>query len=216
MHALCDAAISLPFTSASCCVLQAAGHKIDYDDWHKEVHYGVLDYEHMLHPDAGLRDILCRMDMPKYILTNADHTHAIRCLDRLGISDCFAGIYDFERMMQLGEAHGLISEEHPAVLCKPNPKAYQLILEQIGVSPHEAIFFDDSIRNLQGAHQLGMFTVLVGRDETAAGVDLALHDMHALPAAMPALLDQPGLVHDAHAHGVEAGEHQPKAVEVLV
>jgi hypothetical protein len=31
----------------------------------------------------------CSIDLPKYILTNADQKHAEMCLDRLGIRDCF-------------------------------------------------------------------------------------------------------------------------------
>lgn len=184
---------------------QAEGHKIDYDDWHKHVHYGVLDYAGMLKPDPELREILCSIDIPKYILTNADRKHAQICLDQLGISDCFLGMFDFERINDMAVVHGLVSDSAPGVLCKPQPKTYQLVLEELGVQASDAIFFDDSIRNCQGAHQLGIYTVLVGREDVPAGsCDAALIDMHALPRTMPELVDQPGLVHEdpASAHSL--------------
>ena len=31
-----------------------------------------------------------------YLLTNADHKHAMICLERLGLLQCFEGIYDYE------------------------------------------------------------------------------------------------------------------------
>lgn len=134
-------------------------------------------------------------------------------MQRLGISDCFQGEYYFENVMALAASHGFDTAH--AVLCKPMPRIYTLVAEQLGVSLSEVLFFDDSVRNLAAAHALGAFTVLVGADAAppgAAGIDLALPTMHKLPAAMPQLLDQPGLVHDephvhlqhGHGHGVQA------------
>ncbi len=68
---------------------KATGHKIDFDDWHECVHQGALDYDTLLQPDPSLRDILCSIDLPKYILTNANRVHTERALARLGLSDCF-------------------------------------------------------------------------------------------------------------------------------
>lgn len=40
--------------------LVATGFKLDYDHWHSEVHHKAIDYNHLLHPDILLREILCR------------------------------------------------------------------------------------------------------------------------------------------------------------
>ncbi|GFH14703.1 uncharacterized protein HaLaN_10810, partial [Haematococcus lacustris] len=68
--------------------LVASGYKIDYDHWHQLVHHEAIDYS-LLKPDPVLRNLLCSIDIPKFILTNADRKHAQICLDRLGLSDCF-------------------------------------------------------------------------------------------------------------------------------
>lgn len=195
--------------------LVANGHSIDYDEWHKAVHYGLLDYDSLLKPDINLRELLCSMAVPKYVLTNADRVHAQKCLARLGISDCFQGIFDFEWAMAHGETRGLLTKEHP-VLCKPTHSVYQLALEEMGFQAHEVLFFDDSRRNIQAAHEVGLMTCLVGTDQLAAGADLAIVNMHHLPDTMPELLDQPGLVHDRHERHVEHAGEAMEAVAPLV
>jgi HAD superfamily hydrolase (TIGR01509 family) len=40
-------------------------------------------------------------------------------------------------------------------------QAYELVLDHIGYSPSEVMFFDDSARNIMAAHELGMTTALV-------------------------------------------------------
>ncbi|KAG2498928.1 hypothetical protein HYH03_003118 [Edaphochlamys debaryana] len=188
--------------------LVASGHKIDFDDWHEFVHQGALDYDTLLHPDPSLRDILCSIDLPKYILTNANRVHTELCLKRLGISDCFQGMFYFENVMEMAPQHG-IDVTH-SVLCKPDPRTYTVVCELLGVAAHDVLFFDDSIRNVASAHSLGMMTVLVGVPPEKSGTrgegyDLALPTLHQLPDALPALLDQPGLVHDDSLHHLHAG-----------
>jgi len=68
--------------------MQAESHQIDYDHWHGHVH-GRLEYEVLLQPDPALRELLCSIDLPRFVFTNADKAHAARCLARLGIADCF-------------------------------------------------------------------------------------------------------------------------------
>lgn len=62
--------------------------------------------------------------------------------------------------MDSAAKHGLLTPDHP-VLCKPVPKAYELVLEAIGHEASEVIFLDDSVRNISGAHSVGLMTVLV-------------------------------------------------------
>lgn len=144
------------------------------------------------------------------ILTNADKEHAERCLARMGLSDCFQGMFYFENVMELAAANGFDTAH--AVLCKPNPRVYTLVCEVLGVSPSEVLFFDDSSRNVAGAHGLGAKTVLVGTDKPCPGADLAIPSMHHLPAAMPQLMDTPGLVHEASHHGAQSGPGLPDAM----
>lgn len=44
---------------------------------------------------------------------------------------------------------------------KPDPEIYQLALEKLGIAPHEALVFEDSLPGLQAAHAAGIQTVVV-------------------------------------------------------
>ncbi len=43
-----------------------------------------------------------------------------------------------------------------AGVAKPDPRAYQLALDGLGVEPHEALFIDDKPRNIHAAEALGI------------------------------------------------------------
>ena len=48
---------------------------------------------------------------------------------------------------------------------KPHEQMFNTALEELGVKPEEALFIDDSKRNLKGARSLGLQTILMLRDE---------------------------------------------------
>mmetsp|Transcript_4585 Transcript_4585/g.7851 ORF Transcript_4585/g.7851 Transcript_4585/m.7851 type:complete len:259 (+) Transcript_4585:257-1033(+) len=169
--------------------LVANGHEIDVDHWHKTVHHNALDYETLLQPDPALRELLLSIPVPKWVLTNADTVHAQLCLDRLGIRDCFEEVFDFEWMQAEGTRQGIITPSM-AVLCKPNPQAYTCVLKHLKREASQVAFFDDSTRNIMAAQQLGIFTVLVGKDEPHPGADLSVLSMHHLPLALPSLFKE--------------------------
>ena len=41
-------------------------------------------------------------------------------------------------------------------VAKPNPKIYQILLDRYQVNPSEAVFIDDSLKNVKGAQDLGI------------------------------------------------------------
>ncbi|QCR37689.1 glucose-1-phosphatase [Nissabacter sp. SGAir0207] len=49
---------------------------------------------------------------------------------------------------------------------KPEPRIYQHVLQQEGVKPDQAVFFDDSLDNVEGARALGIEGVLVTDSHT--------------------------------------------------
>ena len=53
---------------------------------------------------------------------------------------------------------------------KPHELMYKTALEELGLRPEEALFIDDSMRNLEGAKKLGIQTILMAREES---VDLS-------------------------------------------
>ncbi len=43
---------------------------------------------------------------------------------------------------------------------KPKREAYERVLSDLGVSPEEAVFIDDSLENVKGAERLGIKSIL--------------------------------------------------------
>jgi putative hydrolase of the HAD superfamily len=50
---------------------------------------------------------------------------------------------------------------------KPDPRMYQLVCAQLGVTPPQAAFLDDIGANLKSARALGMRTIKVDEPERA-------------------------------------------------
>jgi epoxide hydrolase-like predicted phosphatase len=44
-------------------------------------------------------------------------------------------------------------------LRKPDPAIFHLVLDQLGVAPQQAVFLDDSLRNVDSARELGIHTI---------------------------------------------------------
>lgn len=101
---------------------------------------------------------------------------------------CLQTVYCFENVMELAAQKRLLTPASP-VMCKPAAAVYQLVLEQLGASPSEVVFVDDSIRNVAAAHALGIFTVLVGphHPPSVEGADVVIPSIHHLPAVLPSL-----------------------------
>ena len=80
------------------------------------------------------------------------------------------------------------------VVCKPQARAFELALEQCGLKdPTQVLFLDDSIRNIQSAHALGMCTVLVGQTGPFDGADYVVPTLHDLRNVWPELLHNPSI-----------------------
>ncbi|MFO7840189.1 MAG: HAD family phosphatase [Desulfosalsimonadaceae bacterium] len=70
-------------------------------------------------------------------------------------------------MEDLQKEFDVFVESSRAGLAKPDPRIYGMVLAELGVSAHEAVFLDDIGRNLKPARQLGMETVRVDSEEGA-------------------------------------------------
>ncbi len=145
-------------------------HHVDPVDYLAFVHD--LPLEDYLQPNPALDAMLTGLPVGKVIFTNADTTHALRVLNRLGIGHHFQTIIDIQAL---------------AYANKPEPRAYQHVLDQIGVTGPECFFVDDAPRNLQPARMLGMLTVLVSPAPVTARlarVDYVIDDILGLEAAL--------------------------------
>ncbi|KAH9765077.1 hypothetical protein KPL70_001757 [Citrus sinensis] len=139
--------------------LRALGYDIGADDYHGFVH-GRLPYD-FIKPDPQLRNLLCSITQRKIIFTNSDRNHAITCLKRLGIADCFDQIICFETMNpNLSKATR--PDEFP-VLLKPSMDAMKLALHVANVDPRHA----------------------VGKTVNVGEADYALENVNNLPQVVP-------------------------------
>jgi pyrimidine 5'-nucleotidase len=146
-------------------------NQVDADEFLAYVHD--LPIEKMVSPDPELRDLLLALKLSKFIFTNADVAHANRILSALGMQECFNGIIDVRAL---------------DFYCKPDPMAYQIALSLSGeTSPQRCIYLDDSPRNLAPAHNLGMYTILIGEEKVSSSANRSLRRPHDLRLAMPEL-----------------------------
>jgi epoxide hydrolase-like predicted phosphatase len=72
------------------------------------------------------------------------------------ISNAWSDLRDFVVREKFDDAFDkmIISAEVGAV--KPEPKIFQIALEQFGVSPNEAVFVDDFYANIEGCEKVGI------------------------------------------------------------
>lgn len=134
-------------------------------------HY--LDYVHDLplhdyiSPDPILRTALESIPLPKWIFTNADHSHAVRVLRQVGIEDLFEGILDVWKM---------------DFIPKPDPIVYRRALALSGgYYPSQVLFADDTLNNLTPARQMGFTTVWVGETQSHPSASITLQNLADLP-----------------------------------
>lgn len=146
-------------------------HQVEPDDYLNFVHD--LPLKDFLEPDPVLRGLLETLPQDLWVFTNADHRHAGRVLNELGISDLFSGIVDLLAL---------------DFIVKPNRKAYQIALKLAGVTdPKKCVLFDDLIQNLIPAKELGFYTSLVGENGSSNQVDIQLKSIHDMREKIPQL-----------------------------
>jgi len=84
--------------------------------------------------------------------------------------EAFIEIYDLGGVMD----EIIISAEER--LAKPDPRIYQIAVDRLGVMPHEAVFVDDMLANVEAARALGFCGVhFKDTDQTIADVQRCLH-----------------------------------------
>ena len=99
-----------------------------------------------LTPLAGLLDLLGWIDthgLKKAVVTNAPRENVNFVLEVLKLADTFDKV--------------VLAEE--ATAGKPDPASYQLVLSQLGISPKDAIAFEDSPSGIHAAVGAGIYTI---------------------------------------------------------
>ena len=141
-------------------------HGVDPEVFLVDVHDIALD---RLGIDARLRAGLERLPGRRLIFTNADADYAARVLEARGIADLFDGICDIRTTRYTP---------------KPDPAAYAMMVDHLGVDPRASLFVEDMARNLTPAKALGMTTVWLDngsesghRDHLPGHVDFHVSDI---------------------------------------
>lgn len=119
-------------------------HDIDARDFLLDVHQA--DHS-VLTPDPDLRALIERLPGRRIIFTNGGGGHAERVLASLELEDLFDDIFDIETA-------GLAP--------KPQRASYQRLIEYCGFDVCEALLIEDTLHNLEPAHDIGFATALVG------------------------------------------------------
>ncbi|WP_312595558.1 pyrimidine 5'-nucleotidase [Brevundimonas sp.] len=145
-----------------------ANYAVDTERFLHEVHDVPLDG---VEPNPRLAERLKILPGRSYVFTNGARDYAHRVLERIGVADCFAGVFAIE--------DGDLTP-------KPNPATFRRMLERFDIDPHQAAFFEDTPKNLEPAKALGMVTVLIGDGH---GKPLGDHIDHVAPDLLDFLSD---------------------------
>ena len=113
-----------------------------------------LDYVHdvdldILSPDPNMRRAIEALPGRKLIYTNGSKGHAKNVASHLNLFDLFDGSYGVE---------------DGRYIPKPKRETYEIFNDVFDVDPTRAIFFEDSVYNLEVPKAMGMVTVLVTSD----------------------------------------------------
>ncbi|MBM4413230.1 MAG: pyrimidine 5'-nucleotidase [Chloroflexi bacterium] len=119
-------------------------HEVDVESYLADVHN--IDAAQYISPNLTLVSHLESCGYPWGVFTNSPLEHATSILRKLGFNALNFPIVDI-RAMQF----------HP----KPHPDAYQIALEIMSSSAHDAVLFEDTLHNLSYAKAIGMQTVYI-------------------------------------------------------
>lgn len=133
-----------------------------------------IDYG-FLKPNPSLKEKIAALPGRKLIFTNATLSHADKVLGGLDLSfDDFDGAFDVE-----------MADWTP----KPHTLPYERLMQQFHVAPDQAVFFEDTAKNLETAKTLGWGTVWIksDADDRQKGLD---YNADLIGPNIDGLLDQ--------------------------
>ena len=119
-------------------------HGIDARDFLLDVHQA--DHS-VLKPDAALRALIERLPGRRIIFTNGGGGHAERVLTSLNLDGLFDTVFDIETA---------------ALTPKPQRACYERLMAHCGFDARGSILVEDTLHNLEPAHDMGFATALVG------------------------------------------------------
>lgn len=145
-----------------------ANYTIEPEHFLHDVHNVPMDD---LEPNPLLADQLRRLPGRCFVFTNGAREYAGRVLERLGVTDCFDGVFAIE---------------DADLTPKPAPATFRRMIERFHIEPRTSAFFEDTPKNLEPAKALGMATILIGDGH---GKPLGDHIDHVAPDLLDFLTD---------------------------
>jgi putative hydrolase of the HAD superfamily len=158
-------AIAAPFGLSG----EALWHALYHSEAWQQVKVGAISYESYLEQALAplkLPDHAARLELLRRLFAGRDRVHpemmallqALKPHYRLALlsnahqTDVAAWMAQFNLtdMFEVAVSSAVVG------LAKPDPRIYQLILQQLDVQPAEALFIDDLTRNTQAAEALGL------------------------------------------------------------
>ena len=118
-------------------------HGVDPNEYMAYVHD--VDYSPVKKDDA-LRTLIQSLPGRKLVFTNASLEHGVKCAQQLGVEDLFEGWFDIRD-----------ADFEP----KPDMRTYEKFTAKFDVAPSGAIFFEDTLKNLESAKLLGWQTAYI-------------------------------------------------------
>jgi glucose-1-phosphatase len=100
--------------------------------------------------------------------TLLDYVRSLRSKYKTGlISNAWSDLRDFIVKEKFDDAFDTLIISSEVGAAKPEPKIFQIALEQFGVRPNEAVFVDDFLINIEGCEKVGMKGIHFEDPETA-------------------------------------------------
>lgn len=148
-----------------------ANYPIRQEDYLAFVHD--LPLKDYIQPDPNLRAVLENLKTRKLIFTNADSAHARRVMKTLEVVDLFEDIVDINDLTPF---------------CKPMPESFQRAMFRAEeIDPARCVLIDDMQRNITGAHEFGLRTIMFGVDQPDPSADATLTNWLDLPKVLDVL-----------------------------
>lgn len=119
-------------------------HDVDARDFLLDVHQA--DHS-VLEPDAELRSLIDALPGRRIIFTNGGGGHAERVLKSLRLEGLFDAVFDIETA---------------DLVPKPQRACYERLLAHCAFDARGALLVEDTMQNLEPAHEMGFATALVG------------------------------------------------------
>ncbi len=129
-------------------------HNLNPDHFLEYVHD--VGVEQRLSPNPALNAFLESISLDKCIFTSGHRPYALKVLRCLGVDQHFPRIFDIT---------------FTNFIPKPNPEAYNQVLQSMRVEGRDCMMVEDLPANLKPAKELGMTTVLVGSGAEMIGMN---------------------------------------------